>query len=400
MTETPVPTSSTLLPGDLLGRPAESVLDVVTGAPVDRVALYGFGKAALRDGLAAQGYESGAPVVLPALVPHGVVEPIRELGLEPRFYDVDPNAGAGLAPSMADLQSVVEDVAGGPASSSGGSGALVAVHYFGLPQPRFGALADLAAEAGLDLVADNAHGPLSRADGRLLGTRGAFGITSLRKLLPIPDGAALYLDGTSEGAYERVRSPFAGVAADYRRTEATFVARSLAMGIRDRHPVSAGFLGLLGRSGTGSSNGRSAGSAPSAGRDPEAIYRSAKRPMSRLSARVCARTDPDRVVAGRRTAFRAWVGHLGDVPGIEPVYGRLPAGVCPQACPVLAESEDRARKLLGAVPGAHTWPPLPGDVDDVAAFPGAVDLASRLVPLPCHRTVEEAAIHRTAAWLR
>ena len=109
--------------------------------------------------------------------------------------------------------------------------------------------------------------------------------------------------------------------------------------------------------------------------------------MSRLSARVCARTDPDRVVSGRRTTFRAWVDHLGDVSGVEPVYRRLPVGACPQASPVLAESQDRASELLEAVPGAYTWPPLPGDVDDVASFPGAVDLASRLVSLPRQRTV-------------
>ena len=400
MTEPPVATSSTLVPGDLLGRPAESVLDVVAGAPVDRVALYGFGKAALRDGLATRGYEPGAPVVLPALVPDGVVEPIRELDLEPHFYDVDPNAEAGLAPSMADLDSVVDDVAGGPADRSAGSGALVAVHYFGHPQPRFDALADLAAEAGLDLVADNAHGPLSRADGRLLGTRGAVGITSLRKLLPIPDGAALYLNEPPAGAYERVRSPHAGVAERYSRPEATFAARSLAMGVRDRHPVSAGFLGLLGRAGARAPTGGSDGPDAAGHRDPRAIYEGSKRPMSRLSARVAAGMDPAWVATARRSAFRSWIGHLADVRGIAPVYPRLPEGACPQACPVLAESGERAEELHEAVPGAHTWPPLPRDVEDVTAFPGASDLASRLVPLPCHRTVDEAAIHRTAAWLR
>lgn len=397
-----VPTVSTLAPDDLVGRPAESVLDVITGAPVARVALYGFGKAALRDGLAAQEYERGAAVLLPALVPDGVVEPIRELGLEPRFYDVhvDADGDTDLTPSLSDVEAVAEE----------GEAALVAVHYFGFPNPRFSELLALAEENGVDLVSDNAHGALSRVDGRLLGTRGALGITSLRKLLPIPDGAALYLN--REGAYDRVRSPYAGVADGYRRAEATFVAKSLAMGVRDRHPTAVGALrrvGSGGVSGVAVTNGATRGNGANgtgercgatSERDPEAIYRGAKRPMSRLSARVCARIDPHEVVAERRATFRAWIDRLEDVPGVEPVYRRLPDGACPQACPVIAETAERATEIVDVTPGTHTWPPLPRAVADSATFPGAVDVAARLVPLPCHRTVDETAIRRAVSRFR
>lgn len=406
-----MPTTPTLVPRDLLGRPAESVLDVVAGAPVERVAHYGFGKAALRDGLAARGYDRGSAVVLPALVPDGVVEPIRELGLEPRFYDVEigDRGTTDLAPAPGALEAAV-----GPDAA-----ALLGVHYFGFPNPGFEALAELADANGLDLVSDDAHGPLSRVDGRLLGTRGTFGVTSLHKLLPVPDGAVLYLNdgGERRDAYERARSAYAGVAEGYRREEVTFVARSLAMGLRDRSPAAATALRRLGsirQPGPGRSSRSDgvgepgpAGGPNAAGgvritaeRDPTATYRRAKRPMSRVSARVCARVDARAVVSGRRSTFRTWIDHLDSVPGVEPVYRRLREGVCPQACPVLAESAERAREVTDALPGTHTWPTLPAAVADTSAFPGAVAVAARLVPLPCHRAVDGAAVRRAVARLR
>lgn len=386
---------------------------MVTSAPVPRVALYGLGKVALRDGLAAQGYERGTTVVLPALIPDGVVGAVRSLDLEPRFYDV----GADLTPSMADVETAVD----------GGAAALVAVHYFGAPQPRFDALSDVAGSNAVDLVSDNAHGPLSRAGagGRLLGTRGAFGITSLRKLLPIPDGAALYLNRGR--AYDRARSAHAGVADGYWTAEAVFLAESLAMGVRDRHPTASDALRRLwsrgvtgpprtklttGANGTNRRNGADRrnrehgaddpirGSGSTARRDPESTYRAATRPMSRLSVRVCASTDPEAVVSGRRATFRTWVDHLAELPGGDPVYSPLPAGACPQACPVVAETGERATEKTDAVHGTHTWPPLPPDVVDSPAHPSAVDVASRRVPLPCHRTVDEPAIRRAVGRLR
>ena len=413
-----VPTSSTLAPADLVGRPAESVLDVVTGAPVARVARYGYGKAALRDGLAAQGYEPGASVLLPALVPDGVVEPIEEVGLEPRFYGV----GDDLAPAVAEVEAALDAA---EADDGPGAAAIVAVHYFGFPQPGFDALADLAGARGVDLVSDNAHGALSRSGGRLLGTRGAFGITSLRKLLPVPDGAALYLNRGAD-AYDRVRSSYAGVAGGYRPGEAAFLARSLALGVRDRHPTATGALKRVGSGGVhgvrvgdrlptppeaNGTNGTDEGSGTCAtngngetcgsrNRDPGAVYREAKRPMSRLSARVCARTDAGAVVADRRETYRTWIDHLEDVPGVQPVYDGLPTGACPQSCPVLTASADRAESITRIVPGTHTWPPLPRQVAESEAFSGVADVASRLVPLPCQRTVDRAAVRRATARLR
>ncbi|MFA6238832.1 MAG: DegT/DnrJ/EryC1/StrS family aminotransferase [Bacteriovorax sp.] len=66
---------------------------------------------------------------------------------------------------------------------------LFVVNYFGLAT----SLQKLNEAPNLIVIEDNAHGFLGRdLSGELLGTRGDFGIFSLRKTLPISSGAALF----------------------------------------------------------------------------------------------------------------------------------------------------------------------------------------------------------------
>jgi dTDP-4-amino-4,6-dideoxygalactose transaminase len=79
--------------------------------------------------------------------------------------------------------------------------ALLAIHFFGWPQPLPELLA-LCRERGMILIEDCALSFLSEADGRPLGTFGDYAVYCLYKSVPVPNGAAL---GQNRGALEGLR---------------------------------------------------------------------------------------------------------------------------------------------------------------------------------------------------
>lgn len=380
-----VPDRPDVRPAYLRGRPAESAWRRIANGGDHRL-RYGYGKAALHDGLEAVGCGPGANVVLPAYVPDGVVEPIRDLQAEPRFYDLDRRLG----PDVDDLVAAVDDE----------TVAVLAVNYFGFPQPRFEAIRDVAHDHGAVVVDDNAHSPLSRSGDTLLGTRGAFGFTSFRKGFPVPDGAVMYLEDEVYAALDP--SGFAGVRSIPTHRDAGYVAASLLAGTGRRSAVLGRVLDFgrrlrqwnpRGGSGDGeSSPGTSEASA-------RRTYERAKRPMSALSEHIVRRTPADAVVQARRRRYRAWVAHLQDV---DPVFDDLAEGVCPKVCPVVASAPKSVAAVLGAagIGGVHTWPPLPADVADADGFSTTRWLADHLLTLPVHRDVPVEEIPDAAATLR
>ncbi|WP_293029156.1 DegT/DnrJ/EryC1/StrS family aminotransferase, partial [Natronococcus sp.] len=228
---------------------------------------YGSGKAALRDGLESlRETDDDGNVLLPAYLPDGVVEPLFELGLEPRYYRVRQDLGPDLSDVNRRLDA--ETVAG------------LSVNYFGFSQPRFDEFGSLLAEYGCYHVDDNAHAPLSVSEGTLLGTRGDLGITSLWKLLSIPDGAVLYRNSdAARAAFEP--SSIAGIRGRIDGSDCRFVVKAVATDVLESNA-------WLRRS---TDNLLASRNDTSPVASPSDRYEAGKRPMSRLSARVLERVD-------------------------------------------------------------------------------------------------------------
>lgn len=364
---------------------------------------YGSGKVALRDGLrtmlqvegypgegdarsdgdvGGSEYGSGSPtprskpnVLLPAYIPNAVAEPLRELGLDPRYYAISPD----LRPEEPDLRRRMDRR----------TVAVTSVNYFGFPQPGIGTVASLADEFGCYHVDDNAHATLSVADGQLLGTLGDVGISSLWKTLPIPNGAVLYV--TNDALRERFDpSSLAGVsdrvtAADARYLCATRVRAVLENRPRLRRPVEALVDRLPGTT------------VPS----PERRYDAAKRRFSALSARVCAGTDPTALRRRRRQNYRAWLDALETVPRVTPLFPDLADGICPQAMPVETDRPRRVQSRLAAegLDGVHTWPRLADAVAADPTYATAQSLAEHVLALPVGRRVDPERIVTIGAGL-
>ena len=71
--------------------------------------------------------------------------------------------------------------------------ALFIIHYYGFPQ-NITEIKKLCDEKGLYLLEDCAHAFLSKIGNDYLGTFGAFGILSMQKFLPLPNGGVLLIN--------------------------------------------------------------------------------------------------------------------------------------------------------------------------------------------------------------
>lgn len=335
-----------------------------------RYAFYGYGKVAMRDGLDVLLAErpEATNVVLPAYLPHGIIEPFREAGLEPRYYRCDRQ----LRPNLEDIERLLDRE----------SLALMLTHYFGHPQPPedVAAMRTLCGEHDAFLIDDNAHAPLSTSEGRLLGTLGDVGITSLRKMLPVPNGALLFISNESLSEDRLTRSAVRGryTVHDYR-----YCTRSLSRSVSG-YPVAREVLSMvrwtLDR--TRQPDGMVTHKAADGGENPRAVYENAKGPMSRLARRVFDRTDPRRVIAARRANYRIWDRTVRGFDGVEPMFPELPDGVCPQYYTVIVDDPNDLGPLQDV--GAP-WPPLPREIRNDTEFETENYLATHLYTLPVHQ---------------
>ncbi|SEP73069.1 DegT/DnrJ/EryC1/StrS family aminotransferase [Natrinema salaciae] len=345
-------------------------------APDVRTTYYGAGKVALRDGLAGV-VDAGGNVIVPSYLSPAVVEPLYELGLESRFYAIDES----LAPDFADLEDRIDD----------DTVAIMSVNYFGFPQPGLERLAALTDEYDCYHIDDNAHSPLSVHDGTLLGTHGDLGITTLRKLLPVPDGALLYC--ADEELRERfVPSSLAGRSDRVAATDCRFVVTSLAESVLETsQSLHQSVEALL-----------DDGPDDSWSVDPVGRYEAAKTPMSKISGIVVDAADLVGIRTARRENFRAWRRVLDSRDDLSPFYEALPAGISPYEFPVrasepaafLAELED-----CGVV-GAHTWPILRESVRESDAYETAIRYSQEVVGLPVHQGIDPSSIEAVGDRLR
>ena len=380
-----MPSSSPrLTPRAVVGRRrSEGIRSYLAEHGASRYAFYGYGKVAMRDGLdlLLEERPEATNVVLPAYLPHGIIEPFREVGLEPRYYRCDRN----LRPNLDDVERLFDE----------GSLAVMLTHYFGHPQPTgdVEAMRTLCEEYDAFLIDDNAHSPLSTTEnGRLLGTLGDIGITSLRKMLPIPNGALFYL---SNEALPREGLSRLGIRERYDTGDYRYLARSLGRSVSDYPGVqqvlsAARWL----RSRRSRRSRRLRPSRPAVDReptddgdeeDPREIYENAKEPMSRLAYRVVERVDPLHVIAARRANYRVWDRAVRDLAGIDPVFPELPDGVCPQYYAVFVDDPDD----LGPLDGIGTpWPPLPREIEGSEEFETENYLATHLYTLPVHQGLD------------
>lgn len=301
------------------------------------IRYYSFARRALADGLRLS---RAGKVLLPGFLCRDVLSSLSAVGAEAAFYPVDSRLNPAAAPEA------------WPKAD-----AVLAVDYFGFPQDLTPFKA-YCARTGAVLIEDAAHALFSRdASGALLGSRGDLGLFSLRKTLPLPNGAALAV--TKAGWAVPPQGPF-GASGGLRRALKT-TSRALARRLGSQRTYQGlSFLRDLRRLKTGSR-------LPGPDAESERVLPKPERPCRALAVALTA-ADPQ-AEAQRRRALYAFLSARLHHAGAEPIFDALPLGVVPYGLPYRAEGKT-ALKVEALLKGlgleSLTWPDLPSAIMESA----------------------------------
>ena len=139
--------------------------------------LFSYARHAFRELLRVMALGSGDIIYIPSFICRDMLSPINDCGAQVVFYEVDLKLRAKLNFSVK-------------------AKLVLAVNYFGFAQD-LDPFHEYCKNNEALLVEDNAHGLFSRdSNGQLLGSRGDFGLLSIRKTVFLPNGAALLVNDT------------------------------------------------------------------------------------------------------------------------------------------------------------------------------------------------------------
>jgi hypothetical protein len=342
------------------------------------------GRASILLALEALGVGPDDQVLLPTYHCPTMVAPAHLLRAVPVFYPIDERGSADLR--WLDRLNL------------GRARALLAPHYFGLPQP----MAELRAwctARGIALIEDCAHALFGRSGDRPIGAWGDIAIGSLTKFLPVSEGGCLVVNGPA-AVPELPPAPLT--------TNLKSAVDILEIGASHRRL--AGLNGLIsgGLAGLRSLRGKPV-SPPDPG-PPEAELGSALQGPDftvdsalahRSLATPCrwvAQTLPRRgIVQRRRQHFQRMLTAFSGQRGVRPLFGQLPPDCAPYVFPLWVENPDPGYAALrGLTMPVFRWdriwpgvPELPGDQ--------GLRWSHHVVQLACHQDLSEAQLDRFAA---
>ena len=326
-------------------------------------------------GLAALGIKPGDNVLVPAYHCTSLVQPVLSYGSEARFYDIN----ADLTANFGDVKAKIDRK----------TRAILAIHYFGFPQP-IRQFRELCRAQGLYLIEDCAHvfGG-STADGIPLGVSGDISVFSWRKFLPLYDGGQLVINNSQLA----LNIPW--------EKSGLFLSLKIIKNTLER---------LFERAGTGSRGrllspwnafstlGRSLGKWNSAGRRALTVnsyevmfdLNCVNLGMSGISTRILKRVNAAGVIEKRRRNYERLRDAIEGMKGVTVVHPTLPDGICPWVLPLLTRESNNLHLTLRnrGIP-ATTWGGVIHPSLNLEQFPTARFLYNNLLFLPIHQSMEE-----------
>lgn len=339
---------------------------------------------AIYNGLKSLGISTGDTILVPSYHCAVVVEPILSCGARVRFYDIRRD---GLL-NFDDLYAKIDER----------TRAVVAIHYFGFPQP-IRKLQQLCRAHDLYLIEDCAHVLRGEAEGSELGTFGDISVFSWRKLLPLYDGGHLILNNPGLRAdialdnhsfvtsLKAVKNIFEKVINDseievLKSIQQIFLLpwiltrRLLATKGGEQKSLGIGNYGL--------------------DFNPALAHLR----MTAASKFLLQKLEIKDIIESRRRNYLSLLERIKSLPGIAPLFPHLPEGVCPWVFPLLIDGRDNLHHELRAngIP-AVTWGGVIHPSLQVQEFPDADYLYRRLIMLPIHQSMDEPALKTMAETL-
>lgn len=304
------------------------------------------GSCAIKLAIRALKLTSKDKILLPSyLCPAGVLRPIQEEGINTEFFKVKKD----LSIDINDIEKKISE----------DTKALFVIHYFGFPQ-NIEKISKLCKDNSLFLIEDCAHAFLSKNNEKLLGSFGDFSIFSFRKTLPVPDGALLacnnsYFITMKIKKINLLRSLYSIIETGVLTLEEIHNHLNLAPNI------------LIG----GMSH---------LSRKLIKIYDKPTVPSS-IFQKLIYKFNLKEIISRKRDNFKYLLENL-NIKDFEPLYTKLPDGVCPLWFPVLTENRDEVRKMLrkkGVVTPIF-WG-LPEEIDKIE-FRNSWKISSQILSLP------------------
>jgi len=335
------------------------------------------GRTAILHALSWLGVGRGDRVLVPTYHCPTMIEPVVLRGAEPVFYPIAENG----TPDLAFLRAL----------DCTGSKAMLAAHFFGLPQDM-SAVRKFCDDRQLRLIEDCAHAFFGRSQAGPVGATGDVAIASLPKFFPVVEGGCLVTRGVPQSALaapgwvHEVRAAWDSfeIAAATGRLGALGVAvRALtrAKNRWRRRPQTEG--------------GEAAAREDSPYRtiDPARAHRRA----ARFVRWVVASTDAERIASARRRNYLRFTQAFARVPGLAPLFPDLPAGAAPYVFPLRVEAPEPLYQRVRArgVP-LYRWDVLWPHTPAIAADAGR-DWSTHVFQLACHQNMSEADVEAVAA---
>lgn len=307
---------------------------------------------------------AGGEVVAPAYH-HGVeIATLVAAGVEPVFYRVDRRW-------QVDLEDVERRIT--PQTR-----ALYLVHYAGLPGPA-AEMKAITDRHGLPLIEDCALSLLAKDGSRPIGVTGDVAFFSIYKMLPVPNGGVLVLNG----ALAQRAGELARPAPPPRLSTTSHVLSSLLQHIEMRGgKAGQAVRKAVRRVGRGAvqTAGLERVTTGSDEFDPAAAHLG----ISKLSMSLLHRLNMERAARLRRRNYRYLLNRLRDVA--PPIMDQLPDGACPLFYPVISPNKVEIVEQLQArgISAVDFWHFFHLTCDG-AQFPDEAWLRSTVFEVPCHQ---------------
>jgi len=339
------------------------------------------GRAAILHALRAFDIQDGDQVLVPSYHCPTMIAPVVRVGARPLFYPIGRYGGA-------DLDFVRR-------AMNGRVKAILAVHYFGLPQPMR-ELRTLCDERGVRLIEDCAHAFFGPQQGDLVGTLGDVAIASLPKFFPVVEGGCLTGDPEVLARVQLI-SPAVATAMRNALDVAELGARHGAFGPLNWIP--SGIFGLKnivrGR-GMAISDDLDEPTIP-ADQVPWLDDRSCVLRASGPTRWLTQRADRKRLVERRRRNYALLAQLLADSRGARALFPTLPEGAVPYVFPLEVDQPDAAyhairRQGVPVFRWDQLWPDTPARSDDFG-----LQWCRSVFQIGCHQDIEEDGISLMAS---
>ncbi len=358
------------------------------------------GRAAILLALECVGVGPDDVVLVPSYHCPTMVAPVLTLGAQAVFYPIDAQG----APRLDWLQ------AHAPVRAK----AMLATHYFGLPQPMDANRAWCDAR-GIALIEDCAHAMFGRSGSRPVGGWGDVAIASLTKFFPTPEGGILALNRpdltlpalTPASSLQQIKAAadilHMGASHDRltglnRLIRGVFALRGLL-----RRPAPVRFAEPAAP--IGDTTTAAAAAPEERVEDVDANMALIDLPLSHraltaASGWVSTRVPRQRIVDARRRHYAHLLQAFQGDAGFHPLMPQLPADSAPYVFPLWVRTPDPGyleMRRLG-VPVSRwdrLWPGVP-------ALPGDAGVAwsHHVLQLACHQDLSEADLHGIVTQVR